>query len=428
MLGACSSAADTVMPSHYASLPARPVATLLCGAHVLSMTGFATVAALLPLLITTWRMSNSEAGAISGMYYAGYMVAVPWLTGLTDRVDARRVYLLACGLSSSAALGFAVLADGFGSALALQALAGAGLAGTYMPGLKILSDHIEGSHQSRWVAVYTSTFGLGAALSLWMAGAIAERVEWRWAFAAAGMGPVAAGSLVFLRLPARRPRPTAGNTSALFDFRSVFHNRAATGYILAYAAHCWELFGFRSWIVAFFAFAGTIRATAEPMLASAATLAAAINLMGPAASILGNEIAARFGRPRVVLAIMSLSGALAFLVGFSASLPGAFVFALACVYFLAIMGDSAALTAGLLASAQPQQRGAAMAVHSFLGFGAAFVAPFVFGVVLDFAGGNRSVFAWGMAFASLGLGGAFAPVTLAVYRRRATRRGHHGPR
>ena len=398
-------------------VPAKRVAAVLCSAHALSMTGFATFSALLPLLMATWHISNSEAGAISGMYYVGYMVAVPLLTGITDQIDARRVYLVACALSSSAALGFAIFAHGFWSALMLQWLAGAGLAGTYMPGLKILSEHIEGSHQSRWVAVYTSTFGVGAALSLWMAGAITTIAEWRWAFAAAGAGPAVAGSLVFLRLPPREPNPVAERTGRLLDFRPVFRNRTATGYILAYAAHCWELFGFRSWIVAFFTFADALRATAEPKLASVTTLAATINLIGPTASILGNEIAARFDRPRVVLAIMSVSAVLACVVGFSAPLPGAFVFGLACVYFLAIMGDSAALTAGLVAAAAPQQRGAAMAVHSFLGFGAAFVAPIVFGAVLDFAGGNQSVFAWGLAFASLGVGYALVSLTLAVYRR-----------
>ena len=390
------------------------------------MSGFATFSALLPLLIANWRMSNSEAGAISGMYYAGYMVAVPLLTGITDQVDARRVYLLACALSSSAALGFAILAHGFWSALMLQWLAGAGLAGTYMPGLKILSDHIEGPHQSRWVAVYTSTFGVGAALSLWMAGATATMAGWRWAFAAAGVGPVLAGSLVYLRLPPRESDPVVKLTARLVDFRSVFRNRAATGYILAYAAHCWELFGFRSWIVAFFTFAGAMRAAAEPMLPSPATLAAALNLIGPAASILGNEIAARIDRPRVILAIMSVSAALACVVGFSAALPEVLSFVLACVYFLAIMGDSAALTAGLIEAAEPQQRGAAMAVHSFLGFGAAFAAPVVFGAVLDFTGGNNSVFAWGVAFASLTVGCALASLMLAVYRRPEIR-GQHAP-
>lgn len=392
------------------------------------MTGYATFAALLPFLIATWRISNSQAGTISGTYYAGYMVAVPLLTGMTDRIDARRIYLFACMLSSAAAFGFALLASGFWSALLLQGLAGAGLAGTYMPGLKILSDHVEGPYQSRWVAIYTSTFGVGAALSLWMAGAVTTAAGWRWAFAAAGLGPVTAGLLVFGSIPPAGSHQAAEITVRPLDFGSVFRNRIASGYILAYTAHCWELFGFRSWIVAFFTFASAIRATAEPVLASAATLAAVINLIGPTASILGNEIAARFGRPRIVISIMSVSAALACAVGFSAALPPVFVFALACLYFLVIMADSAALTAGLLASAEPRQRGVAMAAHSFLGFGAAFVAPVIFGVVLDLAGGNRSVFAWGVAFASLAIGYAVASLTVVLYRRDRGHRRNNSPR
>jgi len=45
-----------------------------------------------------------------------------------------------------------------------------------------------------------------------------------------------------------------------------------------------------------------------------------------------------------------------------------------------------------------------MAVHSMLGFGAGFVAPLVFGAVLDLAGGKPNPLAWGFAFASLGVG------------------------
>jgi len=34
-----------------------------------------------------------RGGLIGGIYFAGYMVAVPVLTSLTDRIDSRRVYL-----------------------------------------------------------------------------------------------------------------------------------------------------------------------------------------------------------------------------------------------------------------------------------------------------------------------------------------------
>ena len=60
-----------------------------------------------------------------------------------------------------------------------------------------------------------------------------------------------------------------------------------------------------------------------------------------------------------------------------------------------------------------------MAVYSFLGFSAAFLAPLVFGVVLDRAGGNQSGIAWGLAFASIGIFGALAPVARVFYLRMA---------
>ena len=75
------------------------------------------------------------------------------------------------------------------------------------------------------------------------------------------------------------------------------------------------------------------------------------------------------------------------------------------VYFVSAMADSAALTAGLVQATPQEQRGAAMAVYSLLGFGAAFVSPLAFGKILDVAGGGQSTTAWLLAFGSMGLGG-----------------------
>lgn len=379
------------------------------------MTGFATYPALLPVLRDSWSLSNSEAGLVSGTFFAGYMVAVPFLVGLTDRIDARRIYLLATTLAALGSLGFAFCAEGLFTALAFQALVGAGLAGTYMPGLRILTDHFQGPKQSRGIAFYTASFGLGTTGSLLLAGALTP-LGWRWAFGAAAIGPVIGGTLVFLAFPSRPPLGTGSGTVSLFDFRPVIRNRPAFGYILGYMVHCWELFGLRSWLPAFFAFSIGLSAAGQSSLFGAATLAAWINLIGPAASIFGNELAVRHGRRRVVLIAMAGAGALSCAIGFTAPLPIAVVFLLVAVYNLLVMGDSAALTAGLVATSGAGHRGAAMALHSLFGFGAGFAAPLVFGAVLDLAGGNARTFAWGLAFASLGIW-AFGGALIASVRR-----------
>lgn len=46
-----------------------------------------------------------------------------------------------------------------------RTLAGVGLAGTYMPGLKALADHMPERHESPAVAFYTVHFAIGISLS-----------------------------------------------------------------------------------------------------------------------------------------------------------------------------------------------------------------------------------------------------------------------
>jgi len=58
-----------------------------------------------PKLIREWNLNNFEAGAISGIFFAGYMVGVPVLTSLTDHMDSRRIYVGACLISTVGAGG-----------------------------------------------------------------------------------------------------------------------------------------------------------------------------------------------------------------------------------------------------------------------------------------------------------------------------------
>lgn len=389
---------------------------LMCGAEALSMTGFACFTTLLPVLMREWGLNNSEAGLISGVFYTGYMVAVPVLTALTDRVDSRRVYLFACLLSAFGAAGFALLANGLWSALFFQFFIGAGLAGTYMPGLKTLTDHLEGKAQSRATAFYTAGFGFGSSISIVVSGKLGALFGWQWAFAFGAIGPVLAALVVMNMMPRGRSHAVHAAMPALLDFRPVLKNRATRLYVLGYSLHNYELFGQRSWMVAFLVFCGTLQADGLPL--AAATLAAMINMLGPVMSVSGNELALRFGRLRVIFLFMGTSGFLACVIGFTAAWPWFVVALLMCAHYGCMLGDSAALTSGVIAATPPQQRGATMAVYSFSGFTTAFLAPLVFGVVLDLAGGNQNTLAWGLAFASIGIFGVCAPVARWVYDKR----------
>ena len=390
------------------------VTLLLCAIEVLGLAGLATFAALLPTFIQDWELSNTQAGWLSAVYYGAYVVAVPLLTAWTDQKDAKRILLFGMIIGALASLGFAAAASGFWSALVLRFISGISLAGIYMPGLKLLSDHTEGALQSRFVSFYTASFSLGTSLSYYLAGEVHQVLGWRWAFAASGILTLAGCILTLATVPAGKTSAPGPAARSLNRLGTVLGNRQAMAYILAYAAHMWELFSMRSWMVAFLTYSQQIQSI--PSAAWRPTqVVALINLIGLPASIGGNELCRRLGRSRTLKVIMLGSALVSIAVGFSLRLPYFWVVCLGLIYGILVLGDSASLTAGAVANAPPGGRGATLAVHSTMGFGAAFLGPLATGIILDLFHGNTE-FAWGMAFICMGAGCALGPLALRLLK------------
>ena len=384
------------------------------------MLGSQTYAALLPELREEWGMSNAQAGVVGGMFFAGYIATVSYWTALTDRVDARKVYLAGGLLAALGGVGFGWGVSGFTTAVLFQAILGVGIAATYMPGLRILSDRISGPAQSRNIAFYTSFFGIGTALSLAIAGAVAPLAGWRAAFVVSAAGPLAAGFMVFLLVEKTsiEKKPTPFTWSTLFPvaaWRKVLAIRAAAGYTAGYFVHCLELFGSRGWMVAFLAFSTGLHAGGTfPWQLPA--IAAVVNLASVPASIVGNEIALRMGRRRWITIAMAGSGASGILLGFSAPWFWVLVLVVLVLYSMLVMAESATLTAGLVAAAPAELRGAAMGLYSLCGFAGGMLGPMVYGVALDAAGGAGSHGAWIAGYAAIGMGCLVAPLVVRMNR------------
>ncbi|MDH1560237.1 MFS transporter [Pseudomonas sp. MDMC216] len=384
---------------------ARRITLLLCTAETLGMAGFALFAALLPQFQALWGLSNTEAGWIGGGFFLGYMLAVPVLTGLTDRHDARLIYLWAMLLTAVASAGF-VFADGFWSALLWRVLAGIGLAGTYMPGLKALSERIDGASQSRAIAFYTASFGLGTALSFTLSGELARLGGWQLPALLSGACALLAWALVYWGMA---PKAVVAHAPRNLLDLAPLKNRAVLAYCLAYAMHNLELFALRAWLVAFVVFSGHLQGV-DPWL-SGTWVAMLATLIGMPSSILGNELALRFGRQRWLIGVMLSSALLAAVVGLGAALPFWAMLVLILIYAVTVTADSASLTAGLVSVAPASHRGAAMALYSCTGFTGAFLGPLLFGMTLDVLG-DELLLGWWAAFALMGLLLTLGPLAL----------------
>ncbi|MBU3634829.1 MFS transporter [Polynucleobacter sp. es-GGE-1] len=392
---------------------------LMLMAQTCALLGFACYAVVLTPLQEEWHLSNLQSGLIASAFFFGYMLAVPLATALTDRIDARKVYLVGGLSATSGLLGMSLFASNFWTAMFFMAINGAGLAGTYMPGLKILSDRIQSGELTRHIAFYTAFFGIGTGFSYLCSGWILSALGWHYVFGIIALGPFTAFLIVLIFIPPLAHEQWKGpiqirlrDIFPVDKWKLVLQNKKASGFIFGYTAHSLELFASRSWLVAFFAFCTA--ASGESFFLAATTLAGVINFFGVPSSILGNEIALRVGRQKWVCIVMLTSAVLGIALASSTGHSWWLIVALAIGHAIFIMADSATLTAGLVISAQENIKGAAMGLHSLMGFGGGLMGPAIFGFVLDISGSRSSQIAWVWAYVAVVMWG----VLFVIYERR----------
>jgi len=367
-------------------------------------------AVMVQYLMPLWGMTNTQAGLLAAAYAAGYMVAVPFLSALTDRFDARRILLIGSLCSGLSTLAFALFATSWLTGVIIWGFAGASFAGAYMPGLRALTDRIEAENASRSITLYTASYSMGVGFSFLVSQLVADAFGWRWSFGVTGLGPLIM-AFVAWRMNPVLPIPTGGH---LLDVRPVLRNRPAMAYILSYGTHCFELYGFRTWLVAFWTF--VLSRHQGGSLPDAMTVSFVASILAMPASIIGNELSLRYGRERAITWIQVISALTALSVGLLSGGSAWLLLVLIIFYAITVPADSGSLTAGMMSFAQPQFKGLTLALHSTVGFGLSALSGWLVGLALDSQGGIQEPQGWMAAFAVLAAGAMLGPLALSLSR------------
>ena len=378
--------------------------SLMCLALTLSLISFAIWPIFLVHFRNAWQLNNTEIGWISGSYFIGYLTLTPIYVGLTDKIDAKWIFVSACLTIALSCIGLLYLAKGFWSTCILWGVIGSGLAGTYMPGLQILNSRLNLIERVKITPWYTSCFGLGTGASFAVIGYIFSNYSWEIACAIGSTTAVIAGLLVTLSIPTIKIQKISTDKKRHFlDLRPAFNNKEALSYILSYCTHTYELFAFRAWIFAFFVWVA-FRSDKDIRLDSISFIIAVIMVLGMVSSIIGAKFCLDYGRRNVLILIGGSTFIIAFLCGILVNISFWILVPIIAIYNIFIMLDSGALTAGTVSASKDDERGAILAVHSIFGFGAGAIAGPTIGFVLDLNGGSESSLAWTLAFITMGVG------------------------
>jgi len=393
---------------------------LLCCCQLFIMLVFINYSAILPILRQEWGMNNTRAGMIFSVYQIGYIASGVLLSTLTDRINTKHIFITAAFCSAAGNLLFALYANDFTSGMLFRALTGIGMGGTYMPGLKLVAERFDANRRGRAIGIYVGSLVLGGSLSLAVTGWLTGLYGWRIAFMTCSAGVVIGALLSFPLFSGYRPSPR--NLSEAGYSGEVLGNRPALLMILGYAAHMWEMYGMRSWLAPFFSAAligwGMEAASATGI---ASTIAALLIGVGAFSTAITGTLSDRFGRTATITLVMFSSAALSFTFGWLINTNLWLTLLIGTAYGYLIVAESPVFSTGLTELVAPGYLGAAMGMQSLIGYSMGMISPTVFGWALDtfrgwqpFPGVNGE---WGIAFATVGVGGLAGPLFMWLLRR-----------